>query len=100
MAELQVECLSAEELAALDGHMQIVALAEICAELAALGKVAKAARHARTDAQKTLLRDPRNMDCRDAVLETKTIQLDVADRVRLLRDYKSIMQTILRGTPV
>ncbi len=97
---LQVERLTAEELASLDGHMLIVLLAEVCAEMTSLARVSRMARHILVDAQKKLNRDPKDNECKDAVLDAKLALLDISDRSRTLRDYKSILQTILRGTPV
>jgi hypothetical protein len=98
--DLQIERLSAEEIAALDGQMQIVLLAEIAAELSAIGKASKMARFIRTDAKKSLNRNPKDIDSKDTLLDAELVLLDLADRAKTLRDLKSIMQTILRGTPV
>lgn len=104
-AILTVERLSGEELAALDAYRQGVAMNELMAEMVRMhGEIEKAiTRHA--TARKNLLivhrEDAESFAAlKGAEIDSKA-RLDVLrERVKMLRESKSILQTLMRATSI
>ena len=99
VANLPIEDMSAEELAALGAYEQGRALNEIAHGLIALGREVRAqnTRYAHQRAAST--RDPNNLDAKATAIVGKSVLDNLRDRAKTLRDVKSILQSLLRALP-
>lgn len=98
MTELSVERYSPAELHAMDMAQTVDALYEIAAELTALGRLARESRLYVVDCRKTSKRNRGDVEAECKVLDAQAQLENIRDRVRSLKDLRSILQTILRSS--
>lgn len=100
--QIAIDKLTAEELAALDLAGQAIALNEILAEGAICGRELRKARLGHAEAKKAvLLASVESKDhAKAAAIDAQLLVQFLLDRARVLRESKSILQTLLRmGSP-
>jgi len=98
MTELVVERLSPAELHAMDMAQTVSALYDIAAELTALGRLARESRLHVVECRKSVRRNKGDIEAECRVLDAQAHLDNIRDRVKSLKDLRSILQTVLRSS--
>lgn len=99
---LITECdrMSSDELAARGAYELGRALNEVMQAIAELGGVLRSARDRVTAAKIAALRAPRDLDLKAARFEAEADLQHVRDRASVLKQYLSIIQSLLRAATI
>ena len=82
----------------MDVAQTVSALYEIASELTALGRLARESRLHLVERRKTAKRNRGDVEAECKVLDAQAHLENVRDRVKSLKDLRSILQTILRSS--